>query len=159
MNDHAVVPLTIETIDPYHEDARGLFAEAAVEARSLYDELFDRAAPSTVAHAPRSVDLLARLAGRPAGCAALRPVDGRAAEIERMYVVPGFRRRGIARTLLVCLERNALELGFSHVMLAAGHKQWAAMTLYEACGYHHILPFGRHVGDPTSVCFGKHIID
>ena len=30
--------------------------------------------------------------------------------------------------------------------------------LYESAGYKQILPYGRYVGDPLSVCFEKEIV-
>ena len=158
-DDHAVVPLTIETVDPRHEDALALLDEAAREARRLYAARIDASAPwpTNPPAGPRSVYLVARLAGRTAGCAALRPFDSHTAEVRRIYVLPAFRRRGIARTLLVCLERHAAELGYTRLLLETGNRQLAAIALYEASGYRHIAGFGRRVGDATSVCFEKHI--
>ena len=149
-DDHAVVPLTIEAVDPRHEDALALLDEAAREARRLYAARID-------ASAPWPTNLVARLAGRTAGCAALRPFDSHTAEVRRIYVLPAFRRRGIARTLLVCLERHAAELGYTRLLLETGDRQLPALALYEATGYRHVSAFGPHMGDPTSVCFEKHI--
>ncbi|HEV8312738.1 MAG TPA: GNAT family N-acetyltransferase [Burkholderiaceae bacterium] len=158
-DDHAVVPLTIEAVDPRHEDALALLDEAAREARRLYADRIDPGAPwpTNSPAAPRSVYLVARLAGRTAGCAALRPFDSHTAEVRRIYVLPAFRRRGIARTLLVCLERHAAELGYTRLLLETGDRQLPAIALYEATGYRHASAFGPHMGDPTSVCFEKHI--
>jgi GNAT superfamily N-acetyltransferase len=158
-DDHAVVPLTVEAVDPRHEDALALLDEAAREARRLYADRIhpDAPWPTNAAAEPRSTYLVARLAARTAGCAALRPYDSHTAEVRRIYVLPAFRRRGIARTLLVCLERHAAELGYTRLLLQTGDRQLAAIALYEAVGYRRTSGFGAHIGDPTSVCFEKHL--
>src|SRR5439155_13019243 len=43
---------------------------------------------------------LARLEGSAAGCVGLRPLGPTVGEVERLYVVPAARRRGVARALM-----------------------------------------------------------
>jgi ribosomal protein S18 acetylase RimI-like enzyme len=53
------------------------------------------------------------------------------------------------------LERRALESGYRWLRLETGHRQQAAMALYESLGYYTIPPFGEHVGSPTACCYEK----
>jgi len=64
----------------------------------------------------------------------------------------------VARALLKQLESAALEIGYSVLRLETGNRQFAAIALYQACGYHRIPPFGAYAADPTSVCFEKDLL-
>jgi GNAT superfamily N-acetyltransferase len=101
------------------------------------------------------VFLVARVDGEPLGCGALRTLDAVTAEIKRMFVRPGGRGRGIGRALLGELERHARALGVRRMLLETGGKQREALVLYERAGYVPVPPFGRYVGAPQSLCFGK----
>jgi putative acetyltransferase len=76
-----------------------------------------------------------------------------------MYVEPRLRRHGISRAILAELERRARECGYTTVRLETGVRQPNAIRLYETSGYQRIEPFGRHRGDPVSVCFEKALVD
>jgi len=156
----AEVPLlTIAPVDPQHLQALALLAEAAIEARALYPELFapDSPAPTNAPLGEREVYLLAWREGVAVGCGALRRIDATTGEIRRMFVTHNARRDGVARALLARLEADALALGYRRLVLETGTKQKPAMALYRASGWRKIKPYGNFVGDPTSVCFGKTI--
>jgi putative acetyltransferase len=106
---------------------------------------------------PRGICLIARCDDRSVACGAFGELDAITAELKRVYVVPGFRRGGIGRRLVAELEGLALGSGFRLVRLETGTRQPEALALYEACGYARIAPYGRHVGDPMSVCFEKRL--
>lgn len=72
-----------------------------------------------------------------------------------MYVLKEYRRKGIAQLILSALEREAARLGYKVMRLETGHKQMAAMRLYEVYGFIRIPPFGPYVNDPISVCYEK----
>jgi putative acetyltransferase len=152
-------PLTIGPVDPQHLQALALLAEAAIEARALYPDLFapDSPAPTNTPLGEREVYLLAWRKGVAVGCGALRRIDAATGEIRRMFVTRGARRDGVARALLARLEADALALGYRRLVLETGIKQKPAMALYRASGWRKIKPYGTFVGDATSVCFGKTI--
>jgi len=77
------------------------------------------------------------------------------AEIKRMYVVPAARGRGLARSMLVHLERTAAEAGAQVMVLETGTAQPEAIALYESAGYTRIEGFGHYKGFPDNRCFGK----
>jgi GNAT superfamily N-acetyltransferase len=52
---------------------------------------------------PAGALLVATLAGNPAGCVAFKRLDGKTCEVKRMFVDPAFRKRGIARALMIQL--------------------------------------------------------
>jgi GNAT superfamily N-acetyltransferase len=78
-------------------DARMLIAELDAEIARIY--------PGAPIHGltPAELDdrrvafLVARVAGQPVACAAMRELGGATCEIKRMNVRPAFRGRGIAR--------------------------------------------------------------
>lgn len=149
--------LSIEAVDPQDPQALKLLAEAAIEARALYPGLFapDAPAPGNAPLQAREVYLLAWRGGQPVGCGALRLRDAFTGEVRRMFVTRHARRDGVARALVERLEQQALALGYRHLVLETGHRQDPAIALYRSCGWRRIAAYGSHVGDPTSVCFGK----
>jgi putative acetyltransferase len=100
--------------------------------------------------------LVARLGGEPAGCGAVRRIGDGDFEIKRMYVVPAFRRRGVARAVLAALEEEASRLGARRVVLETGLRQVEALALYDRAGYSPIPPYGEYRASAgTSVCLAK----
>ncbi len=150
---------SIRAVDPQGADALALLAQAAAEARTLYPELLapDSPAPANVPLGPGETYLVACLDGEPLACGALRRLDATTAEVRRMFVAAGARRRGLARAMLAALEHAALGFGYDTLLLETGHRQQPAMALYESCGFARIAPFGAYAGDPTSVCYAKRL--
>jgi phosphinothricin acetyltransferase len=112
-------------------------------------------APEEIAQGA-GVLLLALADGEPAACGALRTIDGKTAEIKRMFVVPERRRAGLSLGILRRLEAWARALGRRRVLLETGTRQAAALGLYERAGYRRIPPFGEYVRSAaTSVCLAR----
>jgi GNAT superfamily N-acetyltransferase len=157
--ENPVPDLRIEAKDPLGPEALFLLHEAALEARRLYPDLIDPAAPMPTNQPLRPGDtyLIAFLEGNPVGCGALRREDERTAEVRRMYVLRQARRTGIARAILIRLEEEACRFGYETLLLETGNRQHPAMSLYEAYGFTRITPFGPYVNDPTSVCYSKRV--
>ena len=63
--------------------------------------------------------------------------DG-AAEIKRMYVVPQFRGRGLARALLREMEDTARDMGYQVMRLDSTSATW---PIYAAAGYGEIADY------------------
>jgi GNAT superfamily N-acetyltransferase len=106
---------------------------------------------------PTGVFLVAEIDGVPAGCGAWRTVaDGRA-EMKRVYVEPGFRRRGLARVLVDALEADAARAGIRSLELNTGHEQPEALALYAALGYAPVPGFGIYACEPGAVFLGKEL--
>ena len=152
--------LSIEAVDPLHDDAIALVHDAAREVWALYPDLVppDAPLPGNAPAQPGDVYLLMRDAtGRPVASGALRALDADTAEVRRLFVAADRRREGLARRVLTVLEAHATAQGRRRLVLETGCRQSAAIALYAACGYRRIAPFGPYVGDPTSVCFDKHL--
>lgn len=79
------------------------------------------------------------------------------AEVKRMYVAPGWQRRGLARAMLAHLERTAAEHGTEVLVLETGTAQPEAIALYESSGYEPVPGFGHYRDSPLSRCFAKRL--
>jgi ribosomal protein S18 acetylase RimI-like enzyme len=84
---------------------------------------------------PEGALLIATLAGNPAGCVALKKLDDKTCEVKRMFVDPAFRRRGVARALMVRLLEDASTRGYRRVRLGTLQTMTAAQALYRALGF------------------------
>jgi len=136
--------------DPRGAEALALMEELDADLRARYPgQAIHPAAPGEL-----SVFLVARLDGRPAGCGALRLL-GEQGEVVRMYVRPGFRRRGVARAVLRGLEAAAREAGLRSLHLETGDNQAEAVALYRSEGFVPTGPYGPLASCPHSLFFRK----
>ncbi|WP_285101884.1 GNAT family N-acetyltransferase [Promicromonospora sp. MEB111] len=172
--------LTIETVGWDHADAVRLRAEQQHEIDLRYAQ---PGRPSTTgpdgAPVPDPRDqvdpsnvfatLLLRVDGEPAGHAALRDLSGRddyqgglhpdgTSEVKRVYVAPGFRGRGLSRTLMNAAEDVARDAGVRHLILESGLMQPESLGLYLRLGYDPVESFGVFSDEPGSRCFGKWLV-
>lgn len=79
--------------------------------------------------------------GQPAGCIALRPMNERDCEMKRLFVRPQFRRRGIARELIVLLLNDAAAIGYREMYLDTVPALHDAIVLYEKMGFRRTAPY------------------
>ena len=106
---------------------------------------------------PRGLFLVAEVDGAPAGCGAWRGIEPGVAEIKRVYVEPGFRRRGLAQEVVARLERGAATAGHRTVVLNTGDRQPEAIALYADAGYRPVTGYGIYACSPGAVFLGKDI--
>lgn len=111
-------------------------------------------------HQFNKVDMLKQVVvayadGKPAGCGAIKPLSDSEMEVKRMYVLPEFRGKGIAKSILSELENWAAELGYQACVLETGIRQTEAVSLYPKCGYKIIPNYGQYIGVENSVCMKK----
>jgi GNAT superfamily N-acetyltransferase len=104
---------------------------------------------------PRGSFLVAYVEDVPVGCGGVRARWPGVGELKRLYVAPAFRRRGVARRLVVELERAAIALGCRAVRLETGTLQPEAIALYGGAGYLRIPCYAPYTDDPQSLCFEK----
>jgi GNAT superfamily N-acetyltransferase len=105
-----------------------------------------------------SVDVLThclkvKVNGQAVACGALKMHDEQTAEVKRMYTLPEFRGRGLAKAVLQGLEEWALEVGYCRLILETGLKQPEAIALYERYGFQRIPNYGQYKGISNSQCF------
>ena len=103
----------------------------------------------------RGAFLVAFMDSAAVGCGAVRLVDPQTAELKRMFIAIPERGKGVGRALLLELEREAMRLGASRLILETGPRQHAAIAMYKSAGFREIPSFGEYVGSPMSLCMGK----
>jgi putative acetyltransferase len=91
------------------------------------------------------------------GCGALKPFSDDAMEVKRMFVPLHRRGKGIARQVLMELEKWAAEMHASRCVLETGLNNYEATALYKKNGYRLIPNYGQYAGMKTSICFEKNL--
>lgn len=89
---------------------------------------------------------LALDAGTPAGCVALRRLDGQHAEAKRLYVKPEFRGRGVGLALLEWVIGEARAIGYREMLGDTMPVMRRALAMYERLGFEQTGPY---TADPT----------
>ena len=145
-----------------HPDALLLIEQVQAEYTGLYGGPDGTPLDPSMFDAPGGAFFVGYLAGVPLtmGGWRFRPdvtAFGRltAAEIKRMYVGPGARRRGLARVVLGHLESSARAAGADLMVLETGIEQPEAIALYTSSGYHRVEGFGHYKWSPKSRYYGK----
>jgi GNAT superfamily N-acetyltransferase len=120
---------------------------------------------------PLGLFLVAEVGGEPAGCGAWRrhaegdgaatdaATDDGVAEMKRVYVAPGFRRRGLAQVVVAELERTARRAGYRAFVLNSGDRQPEALALYGALGYEPVPGYGIYADGEGAVFLGKRLTE
>jgi GNAT superfamily N-acetyltransferase len=85
-------------------------------------------------------------------CGGLKRLPDGTCEVKKMFVAEAARGRGMARALLVELERRACDLGYEVARLDTGPRQTRARRMYERAGYVRIEHFNAN---PVASFFGE----
>lgn len=102
--------------------------------------------------APRGRLLVARdREGVAIGCVALRPLDGGACEMKRLFVAPGGRGLGLGRALAEAIVAAAAECGYAEIRLDTLPTMREAIALYRTLGFGAIAPY--YAGAPEGTLF------
>jgi GNAT superfamily N-acetyltransferase len=127
-----------------------LVTDYVAEIRAMYPEWTPDVPPRMTerdVEPPGGRWLVAYRSGRAVGCAGLKRLDARTAEIKRIYVVPEARGTGVARALLTHVERAARTAGYEIVRLDTGARQPASVALFSSSGYE---PIADYNGNPVA---------
>jgi len=100
--------------------------------------------------APEIRFFVARRAGAPLACGALRIDAAGYGEVKRMYVAPSARGQGLGRAILARIEEQAAREELALLRLETGIHQAEAIALYRASGYVDCGAFGDYKPDPLS---------
>ena len=91
----------------------------------------------------------------PAGCGCFKVLSEDTIEIKRMFVKPEFRGSGLAKSILLEIEKWAIEKGYYRAVLETGIKQPEAIKFYSNLGYLRIENYGQYIGNNNSICMSK----
>ena len=93
----------------------------------------------------------------PIACGAWKWLDEDTAELKRLYVLPEFRRKGVARGLIEVLEVHAAAAGASRMILETAVDTTDSHQLYLAAGYRLTDYYGSPAGEANCLCFHKNL--
>jgi putative acetyltransferase len=137
---------------------------AFVELIGLLDqELWDRIHGRQAVYVSHNIlaadtrTLVAIVGGKPVACGAFRNLQGKTAEIKRMFVRKDYRGNGISKKILSGLELWAKEEGCLKAVLETGHDLPEAVSLYKKSGYRITENYGPYKKLPESVCMAKEL--
>lgn len=108
------------------------------------DELPGRYGP------PRGQLLLAYEGDDVLGVVALRALDGKTAEMKRLYVRPAYRGRKLGRQLAQAIIDEARQLGYRSIKLDTVPTMVEARKMYESMGFTEVAPYYKNEG--KSIC-------
>lgn len=99
------------------------------------------------------VFVIAEINNEIVGCGAIRPIDQNIGEVKRMYAkYPG---KKIGQTILGFLENEAVNLGYTNLVLETRVKNESAVHFYQKQGYKVIPNYGKYTDRPEAICLGK----
>jgi len=142
---------------PDSDDGRRLIQHLDEDLLQRYPAIAIHGLHSQDVTDPNLIFLVASVDSQAVGCGALRNLEPGVGEVKRMFVLPEFRGRGIARQILMALESVAREQGYSARRLETGTRQPEAIGLYRSAGYGEIPCFGEYADDQFSVCFERRL--
>jgi GNAT superfamily N-acetyltransferase len=153
------MPIDVKTASYDDPVAQQLIAEMEIDLSRFYGERHYPPQDPATWSSPDGAMMVALYDTQLAGCGGFVRLDETTAELKRMFVRAGCRRRGIARAVLVSLEDTARKLGYVKMVLETGVPQVAAQQFYLSAAYAPITCWSPHDRDPTSVCFGRELAE
>jgi GNAT superfamily N-acetyltransferase len=86
---------------------------------------------------------MATIEGQPAGCIALRRVDGLRAEVKRLYIRPAYRGLGLGRALMEWAMAEARAAGYREMVGDTMPAMRDALALYDRMGFARATPYSE----------------
>ncbi|WP_435056546.1 GNAT family N-acetyltransferase [Streptomyces noursei] len=155
----AASPLALALLREYYTDVADRYYVLHEGRRSTPREIDEGVAayPSDALLPPHGVLLVARHGAEPAGCAGVRLLDARTAELKQVFVRPAWRGRGVAGRLLGAAEAAAVRLGAERIRLDTRLDLTEAVALYRRRGYVEIAPY--HDDRYAEIFFEKRLVE
>jgi GNAT superfamily N-acetyltransferase len=148
------VPATLETLRTSGDAPVGRALLAAVEAE--FGPEYGPPAPGDPATVrpeelspPGGTYVALVMDGEPVAGGGIRRLDASTGEVKRMYVVPGLRRRGLARRLLAEIEAAGRDMGLGRLRLDTIAR---LVPFYVSAGY---APIADYNGNRHAAFWGE----
>ncbi|MEU8918144.1 GNAT family N-acetyltransferase [Streptomyces nigrescens] len=143
----------------YYTEVADRYFALHEDRRSTPEEIEEGLAeyPTADLAPPGGVLLVARHGEEVAGCAGVRLLDARTAELKQMFVRPARRGMGGAGALLRAAETAAVRLGAERLRLDTRLDLVEAVALYRRHGFQEIDPY--HHDDPYAEIFFEKRLD
>ena len=93
--------------------------------------------------------------GLPIACGAWKWLDETTAELKRLFVLPEFRWKGVARAMIAALEKDAASAGICRMILETAVDTTDSHKLYLSVGYQNMDYYGSPAGEQNCLCFYK----
>ena len=137
--------VTIEVVDPAHDDAQRCLRAYEAELNERFDAGFEVDSalplPADDMRPPAGCFLVAYRDGEAIACGGLKLHGTDPAEIKRLWVAGEARGLGVGRRLLAELEAHAAALGHRLVRLDTNRTLTEAIAMYRSSGYREIPAF------------------
>lgn len=92
---------------------------------------------------------------RAVACGCWKKIDEVAGEVKRIYVLPEYRRRGLASAIIGKLEADMAAAGYTVAILETARTTGDSRSLYLSLGYEIIDYYGSPAGAENCLCFRK----
>ena len=125
------------------------------------DEYYERFGESYLKYQPYNTldgieDFFIAYSGeKPIACGCLRRITEEIAELKRVFVLPEYRRMGVANLLVDCCEETMKKQNFICIRLETGVVMHEAIQLYKKRNYSIVENYGDFVGDEQCCCMEK----
>ena len=138
-----IIDIVPATSEDHIATARRLFREyeASLGIELTFQRFAQEVAGLPGAYAPPAGRLLLATGAEPAGCVALRPLDGGICEMKRLYVRPTARGARLGRRLAETVIREARAIGYARMRLDTLPSMKEAFALYQTLGFREIAPY------------------
>ncbi len=93
----------------------------------------------------------------PIGCGCWKRVNQTTAEVKRIFIMPEYRRQGVASAIIRKLEGSIAQAGYCHSILETARTTNDSKALYLSLGYQEIDYFGSPAGAENCLCFEKKV--
>ena len=146
--------MTIQFVGPASGDFRALAAQLDAYYVTLVGEIQNRYAEP---NRPENMDALVVVyrEGKAIACGAWKRREEQTAEIKRIYVLPEYRRQGVASALIQTLEDHAAYCGCTKWILETARDTQDSHKLYLSLGYREMDYYGSPAGAENCRCFYK----
>jgi DNA-binding MarR family transcriptional regulator/ribosomal protein S18 acetylase RimI-like enzyme len=125
----------------FEEELVSLPGAYAPPAGALFLAYVGGAAGTAAADGAASEGGMAESGAEPAGCVALRPLDGDICEMKRLFLRPEYRGYGLGRALAERVIEAARLAGYRRMRLDTLDRLESAVELYRSLGFRTIAPY------------------